>query len=306
MTRPDTPTTESRAPGDSRACGVGSLFVVATPIGNLEDISARACAVLSMVDLVLAEDTRRTRVLLAHHGIATRAKAFHDHNETREIDGVLERLRRGENLALVSDAGTPLVSDPGFELVRCLRGCGIQVVPVPGPSAVSCALSVASLPVDRFVFEGFLPARTTSRRKRLADLSREPRTILFYEAPHRVLAALGDMSREFGGTRPAMLAKELTKLHESVQAGTLDELMAWLVDDERRQRGEFVLMVGGAHDEPSGAVVDPTRLLAELLQDVSVKRAAEIAARVTGLRRNALYAQALAMSVPEKSERTED
>ena len=286
----------AKAPAHRPADGSGKLYVVATPIGNLADLGGRARAVLSEVNLILAEDTRRTRVLLQHYGIETRAIAFHEHNETDLVERLVERLREGEDLAVVSDAGTPLISDPGFELVRRLHREGLEVVPVPGPSALLCALSVACVPVDRFVFEGFLPARRGARRARLAQLDDEPRTMVFYEAPHRIVEALADLGDAFGGSRPAMIAKELTKLHETLQGGTLDELRGWVAGDEQRRRGEFVLVVGGADDPQPRVEIDAAQLLAELLEDVSVKRAAEIAAKLTGARRNTLYKQALALA----------
>ncbi|MGH8353523.1 MAG: 16S rRNA (cytidine(1402)-2'-O)-methyltransferase, partial [Pseudomonas sp.] len=224
---------------------VGTLYVVATPIGNLDDISARALKVLTEVALIAAEDTRHSLRLLQHFGIATPLAACHEHNERDQGGRFLARLLAGEDVALISDAGTPLISDPGFHLVRQARAAGIAVVPVPGACALIAALSAAGLPSDRFIFEGFLPAKATARRARLEQVKEEPRTLIFYEAPHRILECLEDLERVFGGARPALLARELTKTFETLKGLPLAELRAWVAADSNQQRGECVLLVAG-------------------------------------------------------------
>ena len=275
----------------------GVLYVVATPIGNAGDISARALQTLREVDGVLAEDTRHSRRLLSVHGIETRLSPLHDHNERRVTTQVLRRLARGEHLALICDAGTPSISDPGLHVVRRVHQAGGEVRAIPGPCALVCALSVSGLPTDRFVFEGFLPARRAARRRRLESLRSEPRTLLFYEAPHRVEDTLDDLRDLFGGDRNAVLAKELTKVHETVQSGRLEELRDWLRIRSEHARGEFVIVVAGAAQEcPSSAADDARALLVELLEALPVSRAVEIAGRVTRCERNLLYRMALEIS----------
>ena len=274
----------------------GALYVVATPIGNLEDITDRARAVLTEVDLILAEDTRHSRRLLRAYGIETPMRAMHDHNERRISKSIVARIEVGERVALISDAGTPLLSDPGFFLVRELRRAGLAVVPVPGPSALACALSVASVPVERFAFEGFLPAKAAARKRRLLELVAEPRTLVFYEAPHRLLETLEQMHDIFGSARRIMLAKELTKRHETVLEGSPAELRAWLREDDKRQRGEFVLMVEGSDVDPSRADVDSEHLLRVLLAELPLTRAVAVATEVTGAKRNEIYATALKLT----------
>ena len=287
--------------GIGRPAGV--LYVVATPIGNSADISARALAILREVDAVLAEDTRHSRRFLASHGIRTRLSPLHDHNERRMAAQVVRRLQKGENLAMVCDAGTPLISDPGLLVVRRVRESGAEVLPIPGPCALVCALSASGLPTDRFVFEGFLPARRSARQRRLEALVHEPRTLVFYEAPHRVEAALADLSAAFGGARDAVIAKELTKRHERVRGGTLDDLREWLLARDEHALGEFVILVAGARDEePSSLPDDARNLLAELLKDLPVKRAVEIASRLTRGERNRLYRLALEINAEKAVE----
>ena len=280
--------------GEGPARPKGVLYVVATPIGNASDISARALGILREVDGVLAEDTRHSRRLLGVHGIETRLSPLHDHNERRMAAQVVRRLEKGERLALVCDAGTPLISDPGLHVVRRVRQCGGSVLPIPGPCALVCALSVSGLPTDRFVFEGFPPARRTARRRRFETLRREPRTLVFYEAPHRIEDTLSDLSEAFGGTRDGVLAKELTKRHENIRSGTLDELSAWVRMRAEHARGEFVILVAGARDEDPVPPLDEARvLLTELMKDLPVKRAVEVARRLTRFDRNLLYRVAL-------------
>jgi 16S rRNA (cytidine1402-2'-O)-methyltransferase len=262
--------------------------VVATPIGNRADLSERARAVLSEVALVLAEDTRRTRPMLRDLGIGTPVSALHDHNERERTPGLIERLREGDSVALVSDAGTPLISDPGFILVRAVRAAGLRVSPVPGPSAVVAALSVAGIAADRFAFEGFLPSKATARRKALEALRPEPRTLVFYEAVHRVRDTLSDLAAVLGGGRRACIARELTKLHETVRDGTLDELAAWAAVDEQVTRGEIVLVIEGS-DGAAQSPMDPYVLVAALAEELPAGKAAAIAAKLTDEPRKRLY-----------------
>ena len=275
---------------------LGVLYVVATPIGNLEDFSARACKVLRDADAVLAEDTRRTRVLLERFSIPTPIRAIHEHNERRETPRLVARMLEGERLALVSDAGTPLVSDPGYVLVRAARSHDVPVYCVPGPSAVIAALSISGLPTDRFTFEGFLPARRSLRRRALGMLEKEVRTMVFYEAPHRLEDALRDFCAIFGGEREAAIARELTKRFESVTSGSLADLL----DDVRSRRiparGEIVVVVRGGTPAEDEEDTTDTMLRAILDEGVAVRRTAAIAARLTGKPRNALYRRALALA----------
>lgn len=273
----------------------GTLFVVATPIGNLDDLSARALKVLSSVALIAAEDTRHSARLMQHFGIGTQLAACHEHNERDEGSRFLERLRVGEDVALISDAGTPLISDPGYHLVRQARAAGIRVVPVPGACALIAALSAAGLPSDRFVFEGFLPAKSVGRRTRLESVREEPRTLIFYEAPHRILECLQDMRDVFGGDRQALLARELTKTFETLQGLPLARLCEWVAADANQQRGECVVLVAGwqAPENEAAVSVEALRVLDLLLAELPLKRAAALAAQITGVRKNLLYQAAL-------------
>lgn len=268
----------------------GRLWVVATPIGHLDDMSARAVEVLKRVERIAAEDTRHSAPLLARYGIATPTTALHEHNEREEVERLLARLRAGAELALISDAGTPLISDPGFRLVRAARAAGVTVSPVPGPCAAIAALSVAGLPSDRFVFEGFLPAKAAARRERLAELAGEARTLVFYESSHRVRECLDDMAAVFGAARPAVLARELTKLFETVLDGTLAQLQARLAADPNQERGEFVLLVGGREAGEDERLTEGRRVFALLREELPPARAAKLAAAITGARRKELYA----------------
>ncbi len=275
--------------------GVGTLYVVATPIGNLEDISARALRVLGDVALIAAEDTRHSSRLMAHFGIQTPLAACHEHNERDERSRFIGRLQAGDDVALISDAGTPLISDPGYHLVRQARAAGIAVVPVPGACALIAALSAAGLPSDRFIFEGFLPAKTAARCTRLEALKEEPRTLIFYEAPHRILESLCDFETIFGGARVAVLGRELTKTFETLKGLPLAELRAWVEADSNQQRGECVLLVEGWQAPPGESAVsaEALRVLDLLLAEMPLKRAAAIAADITGVRKNLLYQAAL-------------
>ncbi|MBO2927536.1 16S rRNA (cytidine(1402)-2'-O)-methyltransferase [Metapseudomonas otitidis] len=273
----------------------GKLYVVATPIGNLDDISPRALRTLREVALIAAEDTRHSIRLLQHFGITTALAACHDHNEREQGGRFVARLLAGDDVALISDAGTPLISDPGYHLIRQVRAAGIEVVPVPGPSALIAALSAAGLPSDRFIFEGFLPAKAAARRGRLELLKEEPRTLIFYEAPHRVLESVQDMASLFGKDRHAVLARELTKTFETLRGAPLGELAEWIAADSNQQRGECVLLVTGwqapeGEDAISGEAL---RVLDLLLGELPVKRAAALAAEITGVRKNLLYQAAL-------------
>lgn len=269
----------------------GILYVVATPIGNLQDISARALDVLRSVDLIAAEDTRHSARLLDHFGISVPMVACHDHNERSGSGALVERLQAGEQLALISDAGTPLISDPGYHLVRQAREAGVKVVPVPGACAAIAALSAAGLPSDRFVFEGFLPPKGTARRKRLQELADDSRTLIFYEAPHRVLDSVLDMAQELGNDRQAVLARELTKTFETIHDAPLAELAAWIAADSNQQRGECVLLVAGVDDKAGRDEVDAEsqRVLSLLAAELPLKKAAALTAQITGARKNLLY-----------------
>lgn len=267
----------------------GILHVVATPIGNLGDMTPRALEILRKVAAICAEDTRHTGQLLAHYGIDKPLLALHEHNEGDIADSLIARLKAGESLALVSDAGTPLISDPGFRLVRAARAAAIKVSPVPGASALIAALSVAGLPSDRFVFEGFLPAKASARRERLTSLAAETRTLIFYESAHRIETALADCAMAFGPDRRAVLARELTKLFETVLDGRLDELQARVAGDANQRKGEFVLLVHGAGDDADAKVVEGRRVYAALAEHLPPSTAAKLAAELTGAPRKALY-----------------
>jgi 16S rRNA (cytidine1402-2'-O)-methyltransferase len=270
------------------------LFVVATPIGNLSDISARALEVLGDVEVVFAEDTRHSAPLLAHFGIRRPLISLHEHNEQERIDQVLARLAQGQRLALISDAGTPLISDPGFRVVRAAREAGFEVSPVPGPSSAIAALSVAGIASDRFVFEGFLPARPGERRARLEDLADEPRTLIVFESGRRLPASLRDMAACLGGDRRACLARELTKLHETIRVATLAELAEQTAGDPDQRRGELVVVIQGSGGAPRPAGLDVDRVMDVLLAELPLKQAVSLAARITGEPRNRLYKLALA------------
>lgn len=274
----------------------GVVYVVATPIGNLGDMTRRAREVLAGVDCIAAEDTRHSRCLLTHLGIDTPMVSLHEHNERQQAARLLQTVAEGASLALISDAGTPLLSDPGFYLVREARRRGVRVVPVPGPSALIAALSVAGLPTDRFVFEGFLPARSAARGRRLEQLATESRTLVFYESSHRIEDSLGAMAAIFGGERQAVLARELTKTFETVHGDTLARLCAWLAADANRRKGEFVVLVHGAEveaDPETGRETD--RILGILLQHLPLRQAVGLAVQITGGKKNALYQRAIAL-----------
>ena len=271
-----------------------ALYVVATPIGNLKDCSDRARDVLHRVAIIAAEDTRHTRILLQAFGIATPLVSFHEHNEAARTGPLVERMQRGEAVALVSDAGTPLLSDPGFELVRAALAAGIRVSPVPGPNAAVAALSASGLATDRFAFEGFLPPKAAARQIALSALARETRTLVFYEAPHRLPEVLDDMTRILGSDRRACVGRELTKRFESFYHGSLAELAAQSGQDPDMARGELVLMVAGLQKEkPMALALESESVLKILLEELPVAQAAKLAARITGEKRAALYDRAV-------------
>ena len=275
---------------------VGRLDVIATPIGNIDDLSPRAREALAAADVVLAEDTRRTATLLTACGISRPLLSLHDHNEAQRCDSLLERLRAGEVLALVSDAGTPLLSDPGFVLVRAAAAAGVEVRTIAGPSAVTAALAIAGLPTDRFVFEGFLPTASGERRAALRRLSQEPRTIVLFEAPHRIASALAELAAAFGAQRAAVVARELTKLHETVYRGTLESLRQRASSDSDMARGEITLVIAGSPEAEAGDVALLARLLPLLLKDLPPARAAAIAAQISGVPRRVAYEQAMQLN----------
>lgn len=276
----------------------GRLYVVATPIGNLGDLSARARDTLQSCALIAAEDTRHTGVLLKAFGITTQQLSLHEHNEGTRAREIVERLATGLSVALVSDAGTPAISDPGFEVVRAAASAGVEVVSVPGPCAAIAALSIAALPTDRFCFEGFLPARSAARRQRLLELAGEPRTLVFYESPHRIAETLEDCVQAFGAERPAAVVREATKLHEKVYRGTLRDLLGVAAQDADLRRGEIVLLLGGAAPAAADAGGDGhggrlDAVLRALMAELPLKQAARLAAQLTEARDNEAYKRAL-------------
>jgi 16S rRNA (cytidine1402-2'-O)-methyltransferase len=280
--------------------GDAVLYVVATPIGNLSDMVPRAVSILQSVDLIAAEDTRHSRRLLDHFDIATRCVAYHDHSGAAQLDALVAELQAGRSIALISDAGTPLVSDPGYRLVDAALRANINVIPIPGACAVIAALSAAGLPTDRFIFEGFLPAKTQARQQRLQQLLHEPRTLVFYEAPHRLFDALADMETIFGGERIAVLARELTKMHETIRRAPIAELRNWAVTTQQ-DRGECVLLLQG--DQAVAAIDgEGERILRLLLDELPIKQASALAAKITGLKKNDLYQLALDWKKPGAAE----
>jgi len=271
-----------------------TLYVVATPIGNLKDVTLRALEVLKDVETIAAEDKRVTSKLLDHFAIApTKLIALHEHNENRAAKGIIADLEAGRSVAIVSDAGTPAFSDPGARLIAAVREAGFRVVPVPGPNAAAAALSASGFPGPQFTFYGFLPAKAGERRKALQALSASPYMVVFYEAPHRVVESIGDLAEIFGGARRIVIARELTKLFETVHVCDLASAPRWLAEDANRTRGEFVLIVEGAEADPDATIANGKRTLQILLEELPVKQAAALAARITGARKNELYALAL-------------
>lgn len=277
-----------------------ALYIVATPIGNLGDITARAIETLKAVDLIAAEDTRHSGRLLQHFGISTRMMSYHDFSDDSRVDKLLQKLKEGLSIALISDAGTPLISDPGYRLVVRARAESITVVPIPGVCALTTALSAAGLPSDRFLYEGFPAAKRSARIKYFETLQEETRTLIFYESPHRIIDCLEDMLNVFGPDRLVVLCRELTKTFETIHSDVLSSLLPWIQEDDNRQRGEFVVLVKGA-DEKIDEGIDSAaaRILDILLEELSVKQAAALAARITGLKKNALYQLALEKNASE-------
>ncbi len=272
---------------------MSALYVVATPIGNLEDITLRAKRILEEVDVIAAEDTRHTRILLSHLGIKTRIRTYHDHNESSMSETLIKELKAGLSIALVSDAGTPLISDPGYRLVKLAGEEGIDVVPVPGPSALIAALSVAGLPSDRFTFHGFLPAKEKAREDFLKSLVNESGTQIFYESPHRLTKSIGTFEKIFGEDRIIVIARELTKTFEQIVRGSVGQIRAKVKSGEIIVKGEFVILLQGQLNSPSD--LDATRVLTELLLELPMSKAAEVAAKLTGQPRKKLYKLALSL-----------
>ncbi|MGA8862372.1 MAG: 16S rRNA (cytidine(1402)-2'-O)-methyltransferase [Gallionella sp.] len=276
-----------------------ALYVVATPIGNLRDITLRALEVLAAADVLAAEDTRNTAHLLAHHGIsANRLIAVHQHNERGAAGKVISLLQAGQSVAFVSDAGTPAISDPGALLVKAVRNAGLRVIPVPGASAVMAALSAAGLNEPHFLFYGFLPNKSAARRTALQSLANYPFTLVFYEAPHRIVECIADLCSVLGGERQVVLAREITKLFETIYSCALRDAEAWLLSDINRQRGEFVVLVSGVSPE-TGLSSDTLGTLSKLLEELPLKQAVQLAARITGASRNELYQRALQIKRPD-------
>ena len=272
------------------------LFVVATPIGHLDDMSYRAIDVLKSVSLISAEDTRTSAQLMKHFNISTPLTACHEHNESNKIDILVQKLLNGEDMALISDAGTPLISDPGFKLVRAAQANGIRVIPVPGACAAIAALSAVGLPSDRFSFQGFLASKQSQRLQQLEKLKDETQTLIFYEAPHRILDSVKDMAAVFGADRPVGFAREITKTFETIKKMTLGELAEFIAADHHQQKGEIVLVVGGASEEKDMEQEKLDQLLQRLLQDLSVKAASQLAADLTGIKKKIAYQRALELS----------
>jgi len=281
--------------GTENKAGKATLYVVATPIGNLADVTLRALEVLRSVDIIAAEDTRVTVRLLDRHGIAGKLLAVHEHNERASAERIAGLLAEGKSVALVSDAGTPGIADPGARVVAAVRTAGYPVVPIPGPSAAVTALSASGFETGRFLFCGFLPARAAERRSVLAGLASQTAVLVFYEAPHRVVDCAADLCAAFGGAREIVFARELTKIHETFHRCRLDESVAWLEADDNNRRGEFVLLVDGAPEAQPGADADVDGMLKILLGELPLKQAVAIAVKLTGGSRNALYERALAL-----------
>ena len=272
---------------------IACLYIVATPIGNLADMSQRAIEILQSVDVIAAEDTRHSGFLLQHFAIKTPSVSLHDHNEQQRSETLLTRLQQGESIALISDAGTPLISDPGYKLVSLVREHGIPVIPIPGSCAVIAALSASGLPSDRFSFEGFLPSKQGARLQTLEKLAADTRTLIFYDSPRRLQSTLIDMVTIFGEERRVCLARELTKLHETINTKPLAELLDWVSNDPNQQRGECVLLVEGAKQHQDASEVEVNRVLNLLLKELPVKKAAAITSALLGVSKNNAYDMAL-------------
>lgn len=269
------------------------LYIVATPIGNLGDITYRAVQTLQQVDVIAAEDTRHSRYLLQHYAITTPLVSVHEHNESQRISSIINRLEKGEAVALISDAGTPLISDPGYSLMRAVQEAGFQVVPIPGACAAISGLVVSGLATDRFVFEGFLPSKGSVRRKRIAALQHEQRSIILYESPHRILNLIELLLEEFGEQREVAIARELTKTFETIHRAPLVELQQWMLADSNQQRGEFVVIIQGDQSENQVDIVEQQRILNILLADMPLKQAVDLTVKITGAKRKPIYQLAL-------------
>jgi 16S rRNA (cytidine1402-2'-O)-methyltransferase len=279
------------------------LYIVATPIGNLQDITLRAIEILKTVDLIAAEDTRHSRSLLNHFGISTRLISYREHNETASTQGLIKTLQAGQSVALISDAGTPLISDPGYRLVKTAKEAGIQVIPIPGASAIVAALCAAGMATDRFSFQGFLPAKRVGRQRHLQTLLIETQTLVFYEAPHRINETLDDVVSIFGAERTVTLARELTKRFEQIWQGSAIEASTRLQSGEIPARGEFVLLVAGADSDQASAVhYEAARIMKLLLPEMPPRRAADIASQITGENKKGLYE--LAVQLRQQGELT--
>ena len=273
----------------------GTLYIVATPIGNLTDISQRALDVLTHVDIIACEDTRHTQRLLSTYSIKNKTLSLHDHNERQRQDYVATLLQEGKSIALVSDAGTPLISDPGFHLVRHCRELNLPVSPIPGACAAIAALSVAGLPTDRFSFEGFLPSKSGARQSTLANLLEEPRTIVFYDAPRRAIDTVEDIVKVLGGERQVVISRELTKTFETIHSDTAENLLAWLKEDPNQLKGEMVLIIEGVKLDPNAIPAKAIDTLKLLLEEMKPKKACAITAEIYGVKKNALYEIALSL-----------
>lgn len=269
----------------------GVLFIVATPIGNLQDITFRAVEVLKQVDLIAAEDTRHSKRLLSHYLIHTPLISLHEYNETKRVSHILELLGKGKNIALISDAGTPLISDPGYKLVTEARVMGVRVTAIPGPTALITALCASGLPANKFIFEGFLPSKQQQRAQRLQELAYEGRTMIFYESPHRLSGTLETMVQAFGRERSAVLAKELTKTFETIYAGSLENIIAWVSEDPKRQLGEFVILIAGREKSTTEIGDQVHRIMTILSRELPPNQAAALTAKLTGIRKNLIYKQ---------------
>lgn len=289
------PSTNSRITISTTASEKGILYIVATPIGNLGDITQRAVETLIKVDYIAAEDTRHSAKLMAHLNITTPLMAYHDHSDEKRLNKISHYLSSGQSVALISDAGTPLISDPGYQLVKHIRKQGIEVVPIPGPCALISALSVCGLPTDRFTFEGFLPAKGSARKAYLQALVRDDRTLVFYESTHRILDTLEDMSIIFGGERTVAIARELTKTYETVLTGSFADVIEKMLSDKNQQRGEFVLMVNGYKQAIKGPNLDQSVIdtMSVLVKELPIKQASSIGAKLTGMKKRDLYQWAL-------------
>lgn len=275
----------------------GELYIVATPIGNLSDFSMRAIETLKSADKILAEDTRHSRPLLNHFAITTPCMAFHEHNEKALLDKICDEIIQQKKYALICDSGTPLISDPGFPLVREAHARGIKIIPIPGPSAAITALSAAGLATDRFYFEGFLPAKATNRRKRLEQLSKKTNTLIFYESPHRITETVSDMLDIIGPERELVIARELTKRFETIHKASILHIKNWLAADDNQRRGEFVLILAGAEavQETAEADLQLEKILRALLAELPLKQVVKLATNITGLKKNDIYQAALAL-----------